>query len=142
MVGERFATPIGTSFDSLSQRDSPEIFRFTLEFGGKSVVRFFLQKKAKLCEHVRMTQKPTNDQSDKFDNSLRQEFGLPPITNEPDSPPVDRELIQKLVSHEPVSDRERDYVMDAVGKFADWREVYDQVVIQQASAQDNRKFDP
>ncbi len=70
----------------------------------------------------------TGDQHE-FDESLREEFGLPPLQSEPDAPAVDGDLIRTFVTNGPVSEADLQMVMDYIGRFQEWRDEYTKIVI-------------
>ncbi len=63
------------------------------------------------------------------EQSLREEFGLPPLKFESGAPPVNSDLIRALVSNGSISKAEQQRVMDCLDRFQEWRDEYTRIVI-------------
>ena len=62
-----------------------------------------------------------SNQNDAETTSLRCEFGLPALANDPDAPEVDLTLLTAFTNHEPLSPQAIEMVVDYLSKYETWR---------------------
>lgn len=79
------------------------------------------------------------DSESPFDESLREELGLPPLRCEPNAPPLNVALIRALATDNLIDEAEQKMVMNYLDRFQEWRDAYTQIVIDNYNRQLQRR---